>query len=46
MQTKNWWLPKGRQGEWIKWMKGTKRYNFPVIKEIIHRDVVYSIERI
>lgn len=36
---------RGRLGEggWAKYVKEIKRYKFPVMKDIHHRDIKYSI---
>lgn len=31
-----------RWGEWAKEVKGIKRYKFPIIKQVNHRDEKYS----
>jgi len=46
MKRTDWWLPEAKVGQWIKWVKVVKRYIFQVIKEIRHRNVMYSLESV
>lgn len=34
------WLPEVGHTGWVKWLKGLKRYKFPVIKHVSHGDVM------
>ena len=50
IKLKKWslWITRGRLvvdrgGEWVKWVKGVKKYKFPAVKLIIHWEVMYSM---
>ena len=42
IQRVDWWLPKVRSVEWMKWVKGVKRYKLSAIK-LSHQNVMYSM---
>ena len=43
MKRTDWWLPEAKGGQWMKWVKVVIRYIFQVIREIRHRNVMYSL---
>ena len=39
----DYWLPEAGSMGWEKWVMGIKRSKLPVIKEVSHGDIMYSM---